>query len=88
MRNGILGAILTFAAETQTGRGNGLAVAFVLWIFAFLDAYFTALEINSGGDEQVDPVNPRVAVTLNLLTAGLGYFYLASAQKALCSSCS
>jgi TM2 domain-containing membrane protein YozV len=28
------GAILTFAAETQTGRGNGLAVAFVLWIFA------------------------------------------------------
>jgi TM2 domain-containing membrane protein YozV len=75
------GAILTFAAETQTGRGNGLAVAFVLWIFAFLDAYFTALEINSGVDEQVDPVNPRVAVTLNLLTAGLGYFYLGQRTK-------
>jgi TM2 domain-containing membrane protein YozV len=77
------GAIVTFAGETQTGRGNGLAVAFVLWIFAFLDAYFTALEINSGVDEQVDPVNPRVAVTLNLLTAGLGYFYLGERTKGI-----
>ena len=76
-------AVLIFAAETQTARGNGFAVAFVLWIFAFLDAYFTALEINSGVDEQVDSVNPRVAVTLNLLTAGLGYFYLGERTKGI-----
>ena len=50
--------------------------------FAFLDAYFTALEINSGAGELIDAVNPRVAVVLNLLTAGLGYFYLGERTKA------
>lgn len=58
-------------------------MAFVLWVFAFLDAYFTALEINSGADAQVDVVNPRVAVVLNLLTAGLGYFYLGERAKGM-----
>jgi hypothetical protein len=56
-------------------------VVTVLWIFSFLDAYFTAIEINRGQDAQVDAQNPRVAVTLNLLTAGFGYFYLGERAK-------
>src|SRR5208337_2038616 len=51
--------------------------------FSFLDAYFTAIEINSGRDAQVDVQNPRVAVTLNLLTAGFGYFYLGERAKGM-----
>jgi hypothetical protein len=63
------------------GAGVGLGV--VLWIFSFLDAYFTAVEINRGQDELVDVSNPRVAVTLNLLTAGFGYFYLGDRAKGI-----
>ena len=74
---------LVFAGETDSARGNGVLVALVLWLFAFLDAYFTALEINSGAGELIDAVNPRVAVVLNLLTAGLGYFYLGERTKGM-----
>ena len=63
--------------------GQGLIVMLVLWIFSFLDAYFTAIEINRGRDEIVDVQNPRVAVTLNLLTAGFGYFYLGERTKGI-----
>ena len=76
----LLGLILSFS--TREGlRGTGVTVMFVLWVFSFLDAYFTAVEINRGRDIQVDAQNPRVAVTLNLLTAGFGYFYLGERVK-------
>jgi TM2 domain-containing membrane protein YozV len=73
---------LLFAFSTRAGlKGTGIMVISVLWIFSFLDAYFTAIEINRGQDAQLDGQNPRVAVTLNLLTAGFGYFYLGERRK-------
>lgn len=78
----VLGITLCFVPAEET-RGVGIFTAFTLWVFAFLDAYFTALEINSGADQQTDTVNPRVAVVLNLLTAGLGYFYLGERTKGM-----
>lgn len=78
----LLGLLFCFTGQTQL-VGMGAVVMFVLWIFSFLDAYFTAIEINRGQDEQVDVQNPRVAVTLNLLTAGFGYFYLGERTKGI-----
>lgn len=50
-------------------------VAVFLYVFAFLDAYFTAREMTAGTDAFIAE-NPRVAAILNLLTRGFGYFYL------------
>ena len=61
--------------------GIGLFVAFVLYIFSFLDAYYVARETNTGIDALVDANNPRVATTLNLLTNGFGYWYLGERTK-------
>ena len=77
----IVGVIAISASGTA--RGNGMVLGFVLWVFSFLDAYFTATEINSGIDGQVEVQNPRVAVVLNLITAGLGYFYLGERAKGI-----
>jgi hypothetical protein len=78
----LLGLVLCLAGDPNM-RGVGITLVLVLWIFSFLDAYFTAGEINAGEDAQVDVQNPRVAVTLNLLTAGFGYFYLGERTKGL-----
>ena len=80
----VIGMFLT--AGTRTGSaawGVGFSLAFVLYIFGFLDAYFSAVEVNAGIDEQIDVQNPRVAVALNFMTAGLGYFYLGERTKGL-----
>jgi TM2 domain-containing membrane protein YozV len=77
----LLGLVLCFAHVSTELTGEALVVMLVLWIFSFLDAYFTAIEINKGQDEQVDVQNPRVAAALNLLTAGFGYFYLGERAK-------
>jgi hypothetical protein len=79
----VLGLILCLARPSDAVLGEALVVMLVLWIFSFLDAYFTAIEINRGQDDLVDDQNPRVAVTLNLLTAGFGYFYLGEQVKGL-----
>jgi TM2 domain-containing membrane protein YozV len=63
--------------------GLGITIMFVLWVFSFVDAYFTAIEVSQGNDEIVDDQNPRVAVVMNLLTAGLGYFYLGERAKGI-----
>lgn len=76
----LLGVLFCFSTRENL-RGTGIILVTVLWIFSFLDAYFTALEINRREDAQVDVQNPRVAVTLNLLTAGFGYFYLGERAK-------
>lgn len=76
----IIGAVLRLTGDRS---GLGLLLGIVLWVFAFLDAYFTAIEINAENDDQVDSQNPRVAATLNLLTAGLGYFYLGERTKGI-----
>lgn len=79
----LLGLIFCVAHPSTAIVGEALFVMLVLWIFSFLDAYFTAIEINQGQDELVDEQNPRVAVALNLLTAGFGYFYLGERTKGL-----
>ncbi len=78
-----VGLVLCFMRQQASLQGTGLIIVVVLWVFSFLDAYFTATEINSGQDLQVDAQNPRVAVTLNLLTAGFGYFYLGERAKGM-----
>lgn len=79
----LLGLILCIARVSMEVTGQAILVMLVLWIFSFLDAYFTALEINQGQDDLVEGQNPRVAVTLNLLTAGFGYFYLGQRAKGI-----
>lgn len=84
-----MAVFVTSIAAQASGRGANqtlAAAAFlvvpVLYVFGFLDAYFTAREINRG----VDPTlvdNPRVACVLNLLTRGFGYFYLGERVKGL-----
>lgn len=78
----LLGLLCCFTGS-QLMLGVGLTVMLVLWIFAFLDAYFTAIEVSRGQDDQVDECNPRIAVVLNLLTAGFGYFYLGEHTKGI-----
>jgi hypothetical protein len=78
-----VGLVLCFMRQQASLQGTGVLIVVVLWVFSFLDAYFTATEINSGQDLQVDAQNPRVAVTLNLLTAGFGYFYLGERAKGM-----
>lgn len=79
----LVGAVLCFMRQQPNVQGTGILLVVVLWMFSFLDAYFTASEINSAQDVQVDAQNPRVAVTLNLLTAGFGYFYLGERAKGM-----
>jgi TM2 domain-containing membrane protein YozV/TPR repeat protein len=78
----LLGLLFCFTGE-QLWIGIGIALMFVLWVFSFIDAYFTAIEVSRGQDEIVDAQNPRVAVVLNLLTSGFGYFYLGERSKGI-----
>lgn len=56
-------------------RWIGLRMAIMLYAFAGLDAYLTAVEVNRGVDADAED-NPRVAGLLNLTTHGFGYVYL------------
>ena len=60
--------------------GLALRTGLVLYVFGFLDAYFTAREINDGTDAYIGQ-NPRVGAVLNLLTRGFGYYYVGERQK-------
>jgi TM2 domain-containing membrane protein YozV len=77
----LLGLMFAVAQVSKEWTGLAIGVMFVLWIFSFLDSYFTAIEINQGQDDLVEGHNPRLAFTLNLLTAGFGYFYLGEQIK-------
>ena len=55
--------------------GITFRVTLFLYIFGFLDAFFTAREMTAGTDAFIAE-SPRVAAILNLLTRGFGYFYL------------
>jgi hypothetical protein len=59
----LVGAALCFMRQQPNLQGTGVLLVVVLYVFSFLDAYFTAMEINSAEDVQVDAQNPRVAVT-------------------------
>ncbi len=63
--------------------GFCLRGAVVLYTYAFLDAYFSAREINAGTDSVMTGSNPRIAAVLNLLTNGFGYFYLGKRKQGL-----
>ena len=86
---GMWALVASFAAQLS-GRasadpsvwGAALLVLPVLYVFGFIDAYFTAREINRGIDASLVD-NPRVAAVLNLLTRGFGYFYLGERVKGL-----
>jgi hypothetical protein len=77
--------VATIYLTTQLGRSEGqffalfwgiaFRTALFLYIFAFLDAFFTAREMTAGTDAFIAE-SPRVAAILNLLTRGFGYFYL------------
>lgn len=77
-----IGAVAAYAMGFPKDRtteflwGMCARTAIALYAFSFLDAYFTAREVNRGIDIQIDGANPRVAAILNLLTKGFGYFYL------------
>jgi hypothetical protein len=75
---GLIGCIASFASgkPNETVIGMALRLTLILYSFGFLDAYYTAREVNRDIDLQVDGSNPRVAAVLNLLTKGWGYFYL------------
>ena len=55
--------------------GGAFRITVFIYVFAFLDAFFTAREMTAGTDPFVAE-SPRIAAILNLLTPGFGYFYL------------
>ena len=79
------GLAATVYLTAQLGRPEGqffalfwgiiFRITVFLYIFAFLDAFFTAREMTAGTDAFIAE-SPRVAAILNLLTRGFGYFYL------------
>lgn len=74
----LLVAIVSFG---RTAGGYGLYFAFSLYIYGFLDAYFSVLEANAGIAGLISGSNPRTAATLNFMTNGFGYFYLGERAK-------
>jgi TM2 domain-containing membrane protein YozV len=46
----LVGMVLCFMRQQPTLQGEGILLVVVLWVFSFLDAYFTATEINSAQD--------------------------------------
>ena len=48
----ILGAVLSVAARGGM-QGIGISLIFALWVFGFVDAYFTAAELNAGDRKSV-----------------------------------
>jgi hypothetical protein len=65
----------TYGGVAALWWGVLLRAAVFLYVFTFLDAYFTAREMTAGTDPFIAE-SPRVAAILNLLTRGFGYFYL------------
>jgi TM2 domain-containing membrane protein YozV len=68
-------AAVAFFGVPDLAKAVGFLYTVSIYIFAFLDAGFTACEANEGRDCPPNG-NPRIAATLNLLTSGFGYFYL------------
>lgn len=84
-----MSALLTAIAQAAQGRSadsflTGLAIQAVpaLYVFGFLDAYYTAREVSRGIDPSLVD-NPRIACLLNLTTKGFGYFYLGERAKGI-----
>ena len=69
------------------GSGQLHALAIIaapsLYLFAIVDAYFSAREWNAGVTGWMTRANPRTTAVLNLLTKGFGYFYLGDRAKGI-----
>lgn len=62
--------------------GIALRTGLALYVFAFLDAYFTTREFNDG-TLAVKPYNARLATVLNLTTRGFGYWHLDERKRGI-----
>jgi TM2 domain-containing membrane protein YozV len=78
-----LSLLVALAGYGSIAGGYGLYFAVSLYIYGFLDAYFSALESNAGIAGLITGGNPRTAATLNFMTNGFGYFYLGERGKGL-----
>lgn len=58
-------------------RWIAIRVGLIVWVFAGIDAYLTAREVNYGMEGEAAD-NPRVAAFLNMTTNGFGYLYLST----------
>jgi hypothetical protein len=74
--------LLAVSRVPQLAIVPALIWAVPIYIFAFLDAVLTTREANEGRDLPAHG-NPRIAAILNLLTTGLGYFYLGERKLGL-----
>lgn len=79
----LLMGIATLIAKQFNLSGIAIFIAISLYIFGFLDAYFSALEYNQGISTYLIGGNPRIACFLNFLTNGFGYFYLGDRGKGI-----
>jgi TM2 domain-containing membrane protein YozV len=79
----VAAALAIALPPTNPFWGVGFRGGLVLYAFAFLDAFYTAREINAGMAQYMVGNNPRIAAMLNLLTNGFGYFYLGERKKGI-----
>lgn len=88
-RNGgwIIGIELLLLAFVAGASGQLHATAVFsapcLYLFAIIDAYFSAREWNAGVTSWMTGASPRITAILNLLTKGFGYFYLGDRTKGI-----
>jgi len=76
----VIGSAGSSMDEGSNFLGIGLRASLVIYVFSFLDAYFTAREMTDGTATLLI-YNPRVAAVLNLLTHGFGYWYIDEKRK-------
>ena len=80
-------SLLVGIGAAQNGKmtlaGSAIIVAISLYLFGFLDAYFSALEYNQGISTYLIGCNPHIAAILNFFTNGIGYFYLGDRGKGI-----
>ena len=62
--------------------GIALRVAIILYVFGFVDAYFTATEMSDGTYSLITE-HPRVAAVLNLISLWFGYFYVRQKKRGM-----
>ena len=83
----IIGFELLSLLMVAGGSGQLHAMAIIaapsLYLFAVIDAYFSAREWNAGVTGWMIGANPRITAILNLLTKGFGYFYLGDRSKGI-----
>ena len=68
--------------QSELFFGIAFRVTGILYVFAFLDAYFTATELSDGTYSLITE-HPRVAAVLNLISLSFGYFYIRQKKKGM-----